>query len=36
VVRQPWARRAGLYGVNEDEFTVATPRARSREADARV
>ena len=36
VVRQPWARRAGLYGVTEDEFMVATPRTRSREADARV
>jgi preprotein translocase subunit SecD len=36
VVRQPWARRAGLYGVHEDEFQIATPRGRSREADARV
>jgi preprotein translocase subunit SecD len=37
VVRQPWARRASLYGVGEDEFTVATPRtARTREAGARV
>jgi protein-export membrane protein SecD len=36
VVRQPWARRAGLYGVGEDEFTVATPRGRSREAGVRV
>jgi len=35
VVRQPWARRAWLYGVEEEEFTVATPRARGREA-ARV
>jgi preprotein translocase subunit SecD len=32
VVRQPWARRAWLYGVEEDEFTVATPRPRGREA----
>jgi protein-export membrane protein SecD len=36
VVRQPWARRAGLYGVGEDEFTVAAPRGRSREAGVRV
>ncbi|HVM29822.1 MAG TPA: protein translocase subunit SecD [Candidatus Limnocylindrales bacterium] len=36
VVRQPWARRAWLYGVEEDEFTVAAPRTRTREADARV
>lgn len=36
VVRQPWARRAWLYGVQDDELTIATPRARAREADARV
>jgi preprotein translocase subunit SecD len=37
IVRQPWARRASLFGVAEDEFTVAAPRTgRSREADARV
>lgn len=38
VVRQPWARHANLYGVKDEEFTVAAPqvRARSREADARV
>lgn len=36
VVRQPPARRAWLFGVQEDEFTVATPRGRSREAGARV
>jgi protein-export SecD/SecF family membrane protein len=36
VVRQPWARRAWLFGVEEDEFTVATPRARTRGADVRV
>jgi protein-export SecD/SecF family membrane protein len=36
VVRQPWARRAWLFGVEEDEFTVATPRARTRGADLRV
>jgi len=36
VVRQPWARRASLYGVGEDEFTVATPRGRSREAGVSV
>ena len=36
VVRQRWARQARLYGVQETEFTVATPRGRSREAGARV
>ncbi|HUG46892.1 MAG TPA: protein translocase subunit SecD [Candidatus Limnocylindria bacterium] len=37
VVRQRWARRAWLYGVNEEEFTIATPgRTRPREADVRV
>ena len=37
VVRQRWARRANLYGVGEDEFTLAVaPRSRSREAGARV
>ena len=36
VVRQRWARRASFFGVAEDEFTVATPRARSREAGASV
>ena len=37
VVRQPWARRARLYGVHEDEFTLTAPRApRSREAGARI
>ncbi len=36
VVRQPWARHAAYYGVNEDEFTVATPRGRSREVKANV
>lgn len=36
VVRQPWARQARLYGVREDEFLVSTPRARAREATARV
>ena len=38
VVRQPWARKANLYGVGEDEFTLAVaPRStRSREASARV
>jgi preprotein translocase subunit SecD len=29
VVRQPWARKASLYGVHEDEFTLSTPRGRS-------
>ena len=36
VVRQSWARRAGLYGVHTEEFVTATPRARSRQAGARV
>jgi preprotein translocase subunit SecD len=37
VVRQPWARKAGLYGVREEEFLVAAPtRTRTREAGARV
>jgi preprotein translocase subunit SecD len=37
VVRQPWARRARLYGVHENEFTLTAPRAtRSREAGARI
>ena len=37
VVRQRWARRAWLYGVNEEEFIVATPgRGRTREADVSV
>ncbi|CAN5782125.1 protein translocase subunit SecD [soil metagenome] len=36
VVRQPWARKASLFGVNEDEFIIATPRGRSREARADV
>ena len=38
VVRQPWARRAAYFGVNEDEFTIATPRAasKSREGGASV
>jgi preprotein translocase subunit SecD len=36
MVRQPWARKASYYGVNEEEFLVATPRGRSREAGASV
>jgi preprotein translocase subunit SecD len=37
VVRQAWARKANLYGVGEDEFTLAVaPRTRSREAGVRV
>jgi preprotein translocase subunit SecD len=36
VVRQPWARHASYFGVGEDEFTLATPRGRSREAGASV
>jgi preprotein translocase subunit SecD len=38
IVRQRWARRASLFGVKEDEFTIATPatRGRSREVSANV
>jgi hypothetical protein len=39
VVHQSWARKAWYYGVNDDEFTVATAPVRgrgSREASARV
>jgi preprotein translocase subunit SecD len=36
VVRQPWARKARLYGVTDEEFTLVTPRGRSREAGARA
>jgi protein-export membrane protein SecD len=36
VVRQPRARRASFFGVAEDEFIIATPRGRSREASASV
>jgi preprotein translocase subunit SecD len=37
VARQSWARRARLFGVTEEEFTIATPpRSRRREADASV
>jgi preprotein translocase subunit SecD len=36
VVRQPWARKARLYGVQEEEFTLVSPRGRSREAGARA
>jgi len=36
VVRQRWARRAWLFGVNDDEFTMATPRTRTREVNAGV
>jgi preprotein translocase subunit SecD len=36
VVRQPWARKAGLYGVREEEFLTTAPRVRTREAGARV
>jgi preprotein translocase subunit SecD len=35
VVRQPWARRARLYGVHEDEFVTVAPRTR-RQAGAGV
>ncbi len=36
IVRQPWARQARLYGVQEEEFTIAAARGRSRQAGARV
>jgi len=36
VVRQPWARRASLFGVGEDEFVITAPQRRSRQAGARV
>jgi preprotein translocase subunit SecD len=38
VVRRQWARRASFFGVNEDEFTIASPaqRGRSREVKASV
>jgi preprotein translocase subunit SecD len=36
VVRQPWARKARYYGVEEAEFTVVAPRSRSREAGMRA
>ena len=36
VVKQPWARKASLYGVSEDEFVTVGPRSRAREAGARV
>ena len=36
IVRQRWARRASFFGVAEEEFTIATPRGRSREAGASV
>jgi preprotein translocase subunit SecD len=37
IARQRWARRAWLYGVNEEEFVVATPgRGRPREVDVGV
>ena len=36
VVRQPWARKANLYGVREEEFLTNVPRGRTREAGARV
>jgi preprotein translocase subunit SecD len=36
MVRQPWARKASYFGVGDDEFTIATPRGRSREASASV
>jgi preprotein translocase subunit SecD len=38
IVRRQWARRASYFGVNEDEFTIASPaqRGRSREVKASV
>jgi preprotein translocase subunit SecD len=36
VVRQPWARKAQFYGVEEGEFTLVAPRGRSREAGVRA
>ena len=36
VVKQPWARKANLYGVRDDELVTSVPRARTREASARV
>ncbi|MGZ3586520.1 MAG: protein translocase subunit SecD [Candidatus Limnocylindrales bacterium] len=36
VVRQPWARQARYFGVEEDEFVVTAPQRRSRQAGARV
>jgi preprotein translocase subunit SecD len=36
VVRQPWARRAVLYGVRDEEFAIVATRSRNREAGARV
>ncbi|MBA3626624.1 MAG: protein translocase subunit SecD [Chloroflexi bacterium] len=38
VVRQRWSKRAALFGVREDEFTIAAApvRGRSREAGVRV
>ena len=36
IVRQPRFRKAGFFGVGEDEFAVATPRGRSREVGVNV
>jgi preprotein translocase subunit SecD len=36
VVRQPWARQARFFGVEEDEFVLTAPQRRSRQAGARV
>ncbi len=33
IVRQQWARKASYFGVHEDEFTIAAPRTRGREAE---
>ena len=36
VVKQPWARKASYYGLQDDELVTTAPRARTREAAARV
>jgi len=36
IVRQPWARKAHLFGVSEEEFLLVPTRSRAREAGARV
>jgi preprotein translocase subunit SecD len=36
VVRQPWARQARYFGVNESEFQATQPRPRAREVVARA
>jgi preprotein translocase subunit SecD len=36
VVKQPWARKASYYGLHDGELVTTAPRARTREAAARV